>query len=252
MRRDAALGLTLAAVALVSGTVASLVLGQGKGEGTPRAVTYAGTIPCADCPVQRIVLTLFPDFTFRLRRAYVGVASGKDRDVYDLGRWARAQDEGDRLRLTGGAEAPLHFRFVAPDRLRMLDREGREIRSTLNYELARQPAVDPVAGPMPLRGMYSYLADAALFDECLTGKRFPVALEAAHAEVERAYREAGPAPGAPVLVTLDGRFDEREVEGPKREHVIVEALGRFWPGEKCAKEAAAVAPLLETQSRGGR
>ncbi|MGH8770284.1 MAG: copper resistance protein NlpE N-terminal domain-containing protein [Burkholderiales bacterium] len=124
------------------------------------AATYAGTIPCADCPGQRVVLTLFPDFTFRLRQTYLEATNGRDEDFYALGRWAHAQDDGDRLRLRGGKERGWHFRFLAGEQLRMLDNEGNEARSGLNYDLARQRAVDPVAGPTHLRVMYVYMADA--------------------------------------------------------------------------------------------
>jgi copper homeostasis protein (lipoprotein) len=157
---------------------------EGKSASTPPAAssrgetlpaTYVGDIPCADCSGQRLVLTLFPDHTFRLRRTYVGVAGGKDEDHYDLGRWARAQDDGDQLRLKGGTESTRLFQFVDKDRLRMLDNEGRDIRSKLSYDLVRQADFDPVAGPMLLRGLYAYMADTATFNECLTGTRYPVA-----------------------------------------------------------------------------
>ncbi len=38
--------------------------------------------------------------------------------------------------------------------------------------------------PMTLRGMYFYMADAATFTDCATGKRFMVAN---NAELERGY-----------------------------------------------------------------
>ena len=38
-----------------------------------------------------------------------------------------------------------------------------------------------------MSGMYSYLADAANFTECLTGARYPVAMEADNLALERAY-----------------------------------------------------------------
>ena len=142
-------------------------------EPRPGPVTYAGDIPCADCRVQRVTLTLFPDFTFRLRRTFVGADEGKDAVFHDLGRWARAQDDGERLRLSGGRDAPQQFRFLGADRIRMLDKEGREIESNLGYELVRQAVVDRVAGPMRLRGMYSYMADAARLTECQTGTGLP-------------------------------------------------------------------------------
>jgi uncharacterized lipoprotein NlpE involved in copper resistance len=204
-------------------------------------VTYAGEIPWADCAAQRLSLTLFADSTFRLRRTCVGAAGGGDAVLYDRGRWALTSDDDGRLQLTGVAEASRQFRIVAPDRIRMLDNQGREIRTPLNYDLVRQPGIDPVAGPMRLRGMYTYMADAATFTECLTGRRYPVPIEGDHAAVERAYAAARSEPGAPVLVTIDGRFVEREPEPglPVREHLVIEKLDRFWPGATCARQAEA-------------
>jgi heat shock protein HslJ len=212
------------------------------------AVTYAGDIPCADCPGQRLVVTLFPDGTFRLRRTYLGVVAEDDRSTYELGRYARALDDGRRLVLRGGNEGPREFELIPPARLRMLDRAGRPIESTLPYELSRQTQVDPIEGPMRLRGMYAYMADAASIDECLTGRRYPVTLEGDHLAVERAYLALQREPGQRVLVSFEGRFELREPEPglPPRDHVVVERFERFWPTEKCA---AVTAELLGTYWR---
>jgi copper homeostasis protein (lipoprotein) len=216
------------------------------------SVTYAGEIPCADCPGQRLTLTLFTDSTFRLRYTYIDARDGKDQTIHDLGRWARAQDQGaNRLRLAGAAEAPRRFLIRGDESLRLLDNEGREIRSRLNYDLKRLPQVDPVAGPMRLRGMYVYMADAAIFNECLTGKRFPVRLERNHVALERAYLAARRAPGEPLLVTFDGRFVVAAAEpgAPVREQVVVERFDRVGPGATCGPRSPAQAALLETYWR---
>ena len=215
-------------------------------------VTYSGEIPCADCPGRRQTLTLFTDSTFRLRQSYIDAKDGKERTLYDLGRWARAQDQGaNRLRLAGGAKAPLQYLIRGDDALRLLDSEGREIRSQLNYDLKRLPKVDPVAGPMRLRGMYVYMADAAVFSECLTGKRFPVRLERNHAALERAYLAGRRAPGEPLLVSFDGRFvvSAGESGAPVREQLVVERFDRIWPGATCGARSPAKAALLETYWR---
>jgi copper homeostasis protein (lipoprotein) len=216
------------------------------------SVTYAGEIPCADCPGQRLTLTLFTDSTFRLRYTYIDPRDGKVQTFHDLGRWARAQDQGaNRLRLAGAAEAPRRFLIRGDESLRLLDNEGREIRSRLNYDLQRLPQVDPVAGPMRLRGMYVYKADAAIFNECLTGKRFPVRLERNHVALERAYLAARRAPGEPLLVTFDGRFVVAAAEpgAPVREQVVVERFDRVGPGATCGPRSPAQAALLETYWR---
>ena len=205
-------------------------------DGLVSTVTYAGDLPCADCAGQRVTLTLFPDLTFRMRTVYLGAgADGGDRPVYYLGRWARAQDDGDRLRLRGGTDEPRMFRYVGSDRIEMLDRQGRPIQSELNYQLLRQPAVDPVAGPMRLRGLYRYMADAASIQECQTGKNFPVLIEAGHLAMERAYLALTGEPAAPVMAVFDAEFVSRAPEPglPERDHLRIVSFDSFRPGLAC-------------------
>ncbi|PWB78297.1 MAG: hypothetical protein C3F15_02100 [Holophagae bacterium] len=88
---------------------------------------------------------------------------------------------------------------------------------------------------MLMRGMYRYMADAALFEECLTGRRFPVAQEADNVALERAYLDALHDPGAPVLVSLEGQIAERPaMEGDDKVLLVVpERFIGVWPGETC-------------------
>lgn len=111
------------------------------------AATYSGTIPCASCPGIHIVLTLFPDSTFRLRQTYLEAEDGRDQHFYELGRWMRAHDDRARLLLRDGTEGIWQVRFLADGVLRMLDTEGNEIQSELSYDLTPQPRIDPVSGP---------------------------------------------------------------------------------------------------------
>jgi copper homeostasis protein (lipoprotein) len=214
-------------------------------------VTFAGELPCADCPGQKLVLTLYADHSYRLRRTYREADHGADAVFYELGRWQRT-DDGVHLVTAGADPTAGQYRLLSSDRLRMLDRDGNPIDSPFNYDLVRQAEIDPVAGPMALRGLYAYMADAATFNECNTGKRYPVSLEAAHIDIESAYLElSGDNPGAPLLATLQGRFEERTSDPAAggREHLIVERFERFWPGETCAREALSRASLVNTYWR---
>ncbi len=197
-------------------------------------VTYSGNIPCADCAGRSIVLTLFPDHLFRMRQTYLGVLNGQDKDFYDLGRWI-LDNGSDRLRLYGGKENFQYFRVLGPDRLRMLDIKGDEIDSKLDYELTRQQDIDLVEGPVVMNGMYMYMADVAVFKECITGKSYPVLLEADHLALERAYLSMRIQPGESIPVTFKGRFVQRILEPglPVREHLIVEQFEQVLPGKTC-------------------
>lgn len=91
------------------------------------------------------------------------------------------------------------------------------------------------SGTRSLQGLYSYMADAALFLDCATQERYPVATEGDNAALERAYSTAKVAPGARLLVTVEGRLEPR----PKVDHrgteptLIVERFVRTWPQQTC-------------------
>lgn len=86
-------------------------------------------------------------------------------------------------------------------------------------------------------GMYTYMADAAVFEDCTTGTRYPVLIEAAHIDVERAYLEQRAGPGEPLWLAARFELVERAPEPgmPVREHLRVLEFDRFEPGRGCAR-----------------
>ena len=197
--------------------------------------TFAGDLPCADCPGIRYQLDLLPDGAFFLRRTYLGRAP--DNVVDDIGSFLIAA-AGRRLVLWAGPEAPIQLALRDPDTLRLLDLEGQEIVSELNYDLTRQAGLAPLEPRRALRGMYSYMADAGRFTECLTRLDLPVAQEADNAALERAYLAARRQPGEALLVTLEGQIAARpRMEGTGTELALVpERLTGVWPGETCGAQ----------------
>ena len=124
-----------------------------------------------------------------------------------------------------------------PETLRKLDVEGGAIESSLNYDLRRKDAIGTIEPRFTMRGMYSYMADAALFEECISGRRFQVAQEADNLALERAYLEAQRQPGEALLVSLgfDGRPSSDDLcvsgaaswaEGLDRLQAVVRSLTR--------------------------
>lgn len=91
------------------------------------------------------------------------------------------------------------------------------------------------AQPTGWRGDFVYFADAALFTDCATGKRWPVAMTADAVALQRSYLEWRKEPAAPLLVNFDGRLEVREaMEGPPREQMVVEKFRSVEPGNTCA------------------
>ena len=112
--------------------------------------TFAGELPCADCPGIRYQLDLLEDGAFFLRRVYLG---REPDNVFDeIGGFAIAADGRTRV-LMPAPEGPIRFAIRDQDTLALLDLEGREIVSELNYELTRHANLPPLEPRLAMRGM---------------------------------------------------------------------------------------------------
>jgi heat shock protein HslJ len=210
----------------------------------PLPATYTGVLPCADCPGIRYQINLLPEDVFHLRMTYLERPAASDLD--DIGTWLLSSD-GNTLILAGGHEGQENFAITGPQSLRKLDLEGDPIESSLPYNLDRATEFTPFEPRLTMSGMYSYLADAAGFTECLTGARYPVAMEADNLALERAYLAAPHDPGAPMKVSLEGCLTARpKIDGEGTQStLVVERFIGIWPDETCPPRPA-TAPLAGT------
>ncbi|MEP1199194.1 YbaY family lipoprotein [Tateyamaria sp.] len=88
-------------------------------------------------------------------------------------------------------------------------------------------------------GEFVYFADAATFTPCGSDETYPVAMEGAYLDAERAYRDAQAEPGAPTVVVFDGQIAAREgMEGGLRDMVVIDRLTGFVPGLTCERAMA--------------
>lgn len=243
-----AMTLTLGMSACAASLPADRSEGGGRGAISQLPATFAGQIPCADCPGIDYTLNLFPDQSYFLSMEYLE----RDQTYYDLGRWTM-RGEGGLLVLDGYGEGPTFLRVVDQDRLRLLDADGEEIRSELNYTLTRAPRLVQIEPRLTLEGMYQYMADAALFTECRSGRRFPVSMEADNVALERGYLEVTPEPGAKVLVRLEARIAERPaMEGDAMTlSVVPERFISATPGEECPETTRGESQGMESEIEGG-
>ena len=118
-------------------------------------------------------------------------------------------------------------------------KKGKESETAVDEK--REPP--PPSGQMSLQGMFSYMADAGVFMDCATRESWPVAHEGDNAALERAYGAAKIEPGAPLLVTVQGRLEKRpKVDSRgKQTNLVVDRFVRTWPRETCGSmEAAAL------------
>jgi copper homeostasis protein (lipoprotein) len=201
---------------------------------------YQGDLPCADCAGIRIALDIRADRVYFLRQTYLGKGAGVGEIFDDIGVWSISPD-AQTVILKGGHEAPLLFSIENPETLRKLDTEGKPIESTLNYELRRNASYRPLEPRVLMRGMYSYMADAGIFRECITQLKLPVAQSGDNAALESAYQSARQQVHEEVLVNVDGRVGLRpRMEGAgEQQTLIVERFVSARQGETCDASASA-------------
>ncbi|MFN3890955.1 MAG: YbaY family lipoprotein [Beijerinckiaceae bacterium] len=125
------------------------------------------------------------------------------------------------------------------------------VRAGGAVELRLRPVGGNAAAPAPsLRtGAFVYFADAASFEDCRTGRRYPVAMEGGYKELEALYRDRRSAPAVPLVVSIEGRVEPRAgMEGPPRRTIVVTRALAAWPGETCERNRANT-PFAETYWR---
>ncbi len=93
-----------------------------------------------------------------------------------------------------------------------------------------------------MEGLYKYMADAALFKECLSGKYYPVAFEADNVALEKAYMQDTNGSGEFLKVEVKGKIVKRpKMEGDGDEDVLlVERFIRIEGKKDCSEQHANV------------
>lgn len=210
--------------------------------------SFTGVLPCADCEGIRHHLDLWPDQVYHMRREWLDGTEGPLRRD-EVGRWSADPARGAVV-LHGASEMPIFWQVTGEDRLRQMDMAGNPITSDLPYDLTSDGTLLPTdLEGVFLLGMMTYVADAAIFSECLTGRTYPIASDGDYLALERAYLDARTTPGAPLLVHLEGGLTEHAaMEGPDRVHLIVDHFIRALPDEICA-EPVPTASLTNTYWR---
>lgn len=93
------------------------------------------------------------------------------------------------------------------------------------------------AKPARYNGLFTYMADAAMFQECRTGQRFPVAMEAAFPQLQHAYSNNAVSPGAMTRLSVWATVEPRpKMDGAGTEPtMIVQRLDQISADQDCAE-----------------
>lgn len=189
----------------------------------PMQQSYRGIIPCADCEGIETSLFLESSGTWIMNQYY----QGKKTTFASYGVWART---ADKLVLTQSNGEKQYF-LPKDDSLVMLDTKGEPIQSSLNFTLKAVELSLPTT-PMPMKGEYTYLADAAIFKDCESGKIYPVDSNAALQEAYLAVRDESI---QPVLLQFDAHFIQQpKPDSDALQNVLVsDGQAKFFPGKNC-------------------
>ena len=192
----------------------------------PMQQSWRGVLPCADCEGIETTLYLEKAGSWVMNQRYQGAKEPSSFATY--GKWART---AEKLILTDSEGEKTYFRAKG-EGMEMLDREGNPIESQFNYTLAPVKAALP-STPMAMRGMYFYMADAATFTDCATGKRVAVAN---NAQLERDYAAARGTDTRPVLLVVEGHFtlEANPDTGEMMKTLMTDQAGKFIPGKDCS------------------
>lgn len=195
--------------------------------------SYFGVLPCASCPGIDTHLDLLADGSYFLTETY---QDRPDGNVSQLGRWTR---EDDRLLLQGKDRVLIYFATDSGGWLQA-DIQGRPIVSELNYSIEPQ-GWKPAEVTGSVEGMLTYMADAASFIECSTGKRFPVIMTEGWLPVERAYLASSSAGGSYLNTLADVTFKwTSPEEGLTRHHLYFNHLQQTLPATTCGSPIEAL------------
>lgn len=191
----------------------------------PMQQSYRGLLPCADCAGIETALFLDASGTWVMNQHY----QGKHAAFATYGEWART---ADKLVLTQ-SNGEKHYFLPKDDSLVMLDMKGNPIHSSLNYTL-KAVSLELPTTPMAMTGEYTYLADAAIFKDCASGKVYPVDSNAA---LQQAYLAVRDENISPVLLQFEAHFIQQPAaDSDKYQNVLVsDGEAQFSPGKSCAQ-----------------
>ncbi|RSK42960.1 copper resistance protein NlpE N-terminal domain-containing protein [Hymenobacter perfusus] len=171
---------------------------------TPLAGVYTDTVPCNDCQGIATRLTLKPDSLYELQEVYLGRPNPTN---YRRGPW---RVRGQVVTLAPSGNDPVRrYQVEAARKLRLLDADGKPMQAdnadyTLNYQTDGN--LSETGTRREFTGRYTYLADAAVFVECGSDKRYAVAPADLNSDLQRQYgttrKEAGKAVFLRVSATV--------------------------------------------------
>ena len=196
-------------------------------------IHFLGLLPGANCKSQ-YQIDLFEDHTYFIRNTCFKGGESKSVQSDNIGLW-HVDSEKKQLILRGTQKRDLFFTVLDSKTIEKQDNTGKKIDSNLNYKLKSSQTVHTLEPKVLMQGMYQYMADAALFKECMTGVKLPVLFEKDNLVLEHVYNKDKKEAGALLKIQVEGTIVQRpKMEGNGMQaHLLVERFIKTMPNEDC-------------------
>jgi len=204
--------------------------------------TYYAEIPNGNNGKMEVTLNFLNGMNFMLKKVFV---EKENRTIISIGTIDMDTTVVNVMLLkgTGGITRRVRIKDSTLSAIILLDVNGKELKP----ELKKKKEFEPITDPFPMKGMFSYMADAPLFIECSSKMKFPVEMEKDYISLEREYLSNTEEPGKPLLTTLTGSLIPRPRMEGKGETLtlIVEKFDKVWQKRNC-KSTLSTANLKNT------
>lgn len=186
-------------------------------------MTFAGELPCADCPGISYHVNLFRDGRFEVRQEYL------ERGQINIvkGIWLL---ERRSLHLINQQQTLPAFRFDNEQTLTMLDLQGKPVRSSPDFQLNREKTFRKLDTRQAMLGIYRLERNVASFTSCQNGDSLVIANTQHHLPVMRQYQQDPRLNNRAVIVSLVGR---KSPNTQGEENLYIDKFEQFWPGASC-------------------
>jgi copper homeostasis protein (lipoprotein) len=191
----------------------------------PLAGVYADTVPCNDCQGIATRLTLKPDSLYELQELYLGRTSPVN---YRRGPW---RVRGQVITLEPSGNDPVRRYQVNGRTLQLLNADGKP-QQNFDLQYRSDGDLSETGTSREFTGKYTYMADAAVFEECGSGQRYTVALASgASADLERRYADTRKQAGQPVFVRVQAALQNQA--GTTGQALVVSKILEMKPDPIC-------------------
>jgi copper homeostasis protein (lipoprotein) len=180
--------------------------------------TFAGKLPCPDCPGIRVSLTLWPDSSFYLQRVRLAGSEDDEQVEVQIGAWAWPGD--GRLEMRADGPQPGYRVDAASSRLFPLDAGGQVDPANGRAFLLHGRDLEPLEPRLEIMGMMDRQEGVFHLTECLGGRRFQVIPGGDSPALEQAWDAAAPGEGAQMLATLSVRLGQSPLGEGGRQAVL--------------------------------